>query len=239
MISIVIPTLNEEKELPFLLDSVRKQDFSDYEMIISDAGSKDRTVDIAGKYGCKIVEGGLPASGRNKGASLSSGEIILFLDADIILPDDFLDKALKEFKKRKLDIATFSLLPKKRKRLTSFLFNLFYNWPIFLLERIMPHAAMGILVKKDVFEKLGGFDETIKMAEDHEFARRGKKIAKYGIIRSVSIYVSERRFEQEGWLKTAFKYFVCGLYMVFKGPVRSDILGFRVSSYFKNREKQL
>ncbi len=239
MLSIVIPTLNEEKELPFLLDSIKKQDFSDCEVIIADAGSEDRTLDIAREYGCKIVKGGLPAQGRNNGAGFSSGELILFLDADIVLPEGFLNKALDEFERRSLDIATFNLLPKKKKRMTSFLFNLFYNWPVFLLERVLPHAAMGILARREVFEKLNGFDETIRMAEDHEFARRGKKIAKYGVIRSAAIFVSERRFEQEGWFKTVFKYFLCGLYMLFKGPVRSDIFGLELHRYFKDRENKL
>ncbi len=233
MLSIVIPSLNEEKELSSLLDSIKAQGFSDYEIILADAGSRDKTLDIAKEYGCKIIKGGLPAQGRNKGASVSSGEIILFLDADVVLPPAFLSSALKEFKKRKLDIASFNLLPKKR---GSFLFNFFYNRPMIFLEKVLPHAAMGILVKKDVFEKIGGFDETIKMAEDHEFARRGKKIASYGVIRSVPLFVSERRFEKEGWIKTALKYLFYELYTIFIGPIKSDKVA-NLDDYFKNRKK--
>ncbi len=50
-ISIVIPTLNEEAFLPTLLDSIKKQSFTDYEIIVADAGSKDKTIDIAQEYG--------------------------------------------------------------------------------------------------------------------------------------------------------------------------------------------
>ncbi len=239
MLSIIIPTLNEEKEFPLLLDSIRNQGFLDYEIIVADAGSKDRTLNIAKKYDCRIVSGGLPAKGRNKGAERAEGDLFLFLDADVVLPDKFFTKVLKEFQERKLDIATFNLLPKKRKRITSLLFNIFYNWPIFLLEKVLPHAAMGILVKREIFKKLAGFDETIKMAEDHEFARRAKEIGRYGVIKSTKIFVSERRFEKEGWVRTSLKYFICGLYMIFKGPIRSDIFGFKLHNYFKSRKNKL
>lgn len=92
--SIIIPTLNEEKFLPRLLDSIKKQDSKDYEIIVADAGSKDATVEIAKKYRCKIVQGGLPAKGRNEGAKIAQGDLLLFLDADVQLPSDFLKNSL-------------------------------------------------------------------------------------------------------------------------------------------------
>lgn len=239
MISIIIPTLNEEERLPLLLESLRKQNFSDYEIIVADAGSKDRTLDIARENGCKIAKGGLPAFGRNEGARQALGDKLLFLDADVVLPDNFFFKALDEFGKRNLDIASFRLLPLKRGKITSLLFNVFYNFPIVVLEKILPHAAMGILVKKNLFEKTGGFEEDVKMAEDHLFARKASEKGKYGILRSVKILVSERRFEKEGWFLTSLKYFVCGLYMIFVGPVRKDIFGFNLEGYFKNRKNKV
>ena len=234
---IIIPTLNEEKYLSLLLESIRKQDFQDYEIIVADAGSKDRILEIAKNYNCKIVEGGLPAKGRNNGVRAAVGKLILFLDADVVLPQDFFERALAEFKKRKLDIASFFLLPKEKSRVASFLFNFFYNFLIFILEKILPHASMGNLVKKELFEKLKGFDESITLAEDHDLARRAKKIGRYGIIRSTKIFVSVRRFTKEGWLKVALKYFLCELYMIFIGPVRSDIFKYRFGNYLKNKKK--
>ena len=111
-LSIIIPTLEEEKYLPLLLDSIKKQNLKrDYEIIISDAGSKDRTIEIAESQGCKIVKGGLPAKGRNEGAKIAQGELFLFLDADTMLPENSLEKFIFEFKKRNLDIAGFLLQP--------------------------------------------------------------------------------------------------------------------------------
>ena len=78
MISIIIPTLNEEAYLPKLLRSIHGQHFKDMEVIVADAGSKDKTVQIAKAHGCKITPGGLPGKGRNEGARLRK-EMCCFL----------------------------------------------------------------------------------------------------------------------------------------------------------------
>jgi len=115
MLSIVIPTLNEEKFLPRLLNSIKEQGFSDYEIIVADAESKDETTEIAKSFGCKIVKGGLPAKGRNEGAKRAKGDLFLFLDADIIfLSPKFLENLLKEFERRNLDVASFSIFPENK-----------------------------------------------------------------------------------------------------------------------------
>src|SRR3989338_1163009 len=93
-VSIIIPTLNEEEYLPKLLESIRQQRFKDLEIIVADAGSTDKTKEIAERYGCKIVPGGLPARGRNEGARVAGGELLVFLDADVMFPRDFFQIAL-------------------------------------------------------------------------------------------------------------------------------------------------
>lgn len=237
MLSIIIPTLNEEKYLAKLLESIEKQEFKDYEIIVADAGSKDKTLEIAKKYGAKLTKGGSPAKGRNKGVKLAKGDLLLFLDADVLLPDKIFKKVLKEFKKRKLKIATFFLLPSENKKTFKFLFTLFYNIPILLMEKILAHASMGLLIEKKLFEKLGGFDEKIKLAEDHDLVRRAKKLDKYGILKGAKLLVSIRRFKKEGWFKTYLKYLLCEGHMVFIGPVKSDIFKYKFNHYLKKRKK--
>lgn len=233
MLSIIIPTLNEEKYLLLSLESIKKQSFRDYEIIVADAGSKDRTIEIAKKYNCRIVPGGRPAKGRNEGAKAAKGDLLLFLDADLFLPEKFLERALNEFKKRNLDIASFRLLPAEKNKIATFCFFFFYNLPVILLEKILPHAAMGILIKKELFDKINGFDEDIALAEDHYLSRKAKKIGKFGIIRDAKIFVSIRRFEKDGWFKTYLKYFLCELHMLFLGPVKSDIFKYKFGHYNK------
>lgn len=228
MLSIIIPTLNEEKYLPFLLESIKKQNFNDYEIVVADAGSRDKTVEIAKNYGCKIARGGLPAKGRNEGAKIARGDLLLFLDADVILPENFFENTLKEFKKRNLDIASFSLEPRSKGNFPKFLFNIFYNQPIKILEKSLPHASQAILVKKIVHQKTGGgFDEEIKIAEDHEYARRARRFGKFGILKSTKIFVSTRRFSRDGWICTYLKYILCELYLIFFGKIKSDIFKYR------------
>ena len=231
MLSIIIPALNEEDYLPFLLESIKKQDFRDYEVIISDAGSTDATLEIARKYHCIITKGGLPAAGRNNGAKIAKGDVLFFLDSDTVLSEEFLRKALAEFNARKLDMASFCIRPYPHKKLTYFFVNIFYNKMIIALEKILPHAAIGILAKKELFAKLNGYDETIKLAEDHDLARRAARFAKFGIIRAVELSASDRRAKKEGWLKNTIKYFLCELHMIFIGPVKSDIFNYKFNHY--------
>jgi glycosyltransferase involved in cell wall biosynthesis len=127
MLSIIIPALNEEKRLPLLLESIKNQNFFDYEIILADAGSTDKTLEIAKKYGCKVIPGGLPAKGRNEGAKVAKSDLLFFCDADTILPNNFLKESLTEFEKRKLDIASFCLVPLPKNWWTSFLLNIFYT----------------------------------------------------------------------------------------------------------------
>ncbi len=227
MLSIIIPTLNEEGRLERLLKSIEKQELKDYELIVADNGSEDKTLEIAKKYNCKITKGGLPAEGRNNGAKVAKGNLLLFLDADVYFEDKILSKVLKEFNERKLKIATFCLTPygesKKSEKISKIFFTFFYNIPIRILEKVLPHAAMGILVEKDLFEELNGFNEDIKLAEDHDLARRAGKIGKYGVLKSGKLKVSDRRFQKEGWLKTYSKYLLCEGHMIFIGPVKKDI----------------
>jgi len=229
MLSIIIPTLNEEKHLKKLLRSIESQDFNNHEIIVADAGSKDKTKKIAENFGCKVVKGGTPAQGRNRGAQKAKGSLLLFLDADVILTKNSLKKVLKEFRKRKLKIATFFLMPSTKKKTPKFLFTFFYNIPIFLMEKVLPHAAMGILIEKKLFKKLGGFDEKITLAEDHDLARRGRRLGKYGIIKSAIINVSDRRFKKEGWIKTYSKYLLCEGHMILIGPVKKDLFKYNYS----------
>jgi glycosyltransferase involved in cell wall biosynthesis len=204
--SIIIPAYNEEKNLGKLLESIKKQDYKDYEILVSDAGSVDKTTAIAKKYSCRIVKGGLPAKGRNNGAKYAKGDILLFLDSDIILPKYFLKKSFLEFKKRNLDAAGVSLTPISNNLLDIF-FHDIYNMYQKLSYRFDPHISGAcFFVKKDIFFEVKGFNENLMIAEDHALARKIKsKGYKTGILR-LKILVSIRRLEYEGRIKVAVKF---------------------------------
>ncbi len=232
MISIIIPTLNEEKYLPKLLQSIKEQDFvGDLEVIVADAGSKDRTKKIARKFGCQIVKGGLPAKARNEGAKIARGELLLFSDADVILPKDFLNKALNEFQERKLDGASFSIYPLEKGLAKKFLFNIFHNYLIRALVIILPLGSMVFLVKNSIHKKIKGFNEKIVFIEDSDYLKRLSKVGKYRIIKASSIFASARRFEENGWAKEYLKVFFGNVYMLFFGPIKKDIFKYKFNHY--------
>ena len=235
MLSIIIPTLNEEKHLPLLLESIKNSLITSpgfVEIIVADGNSTDKTREIAKNYGCKIVEGGdSPAIGRNEGAKVARGDLILFLDADVILPKDFIAKALKEFKERNLDVATFCLKPQSERKIHKIIFEIFYNWVILGFEKYLAHGSQAILVKRDIHETIRGFDEEIKFAEDHSFARQAKKVGNFGIIRSIKILSSLRRFEKDGWIKTYLKYILAEIYTILFGDIKKDIFKYKFDHF--------
>lgn len=231
MLSIIIPALNEEKYISLLLKSIIGQKFRDYEIIVADAGSKDKTLDIAQKYNCKIISGGLPAKGRNEGAKAAKGGLLLFLDADVILPKKFFRRALLEFKEKKINFGAFILTPYPGNKISHLFFDAFYNKQTVFFEKFSPHAGAAILVKKEIFKKLGGYDETIRLAEDHDLAKRAKKITKFGFLKSTKVFVSDRRFKQDGWPNTIAKYVFCEFHMALIGPIKSDIFKYEFGHY--------
>jgi glycosyltransferase involved in cell wall biosynthesis len=229
MLSIIIPTLNEEKYLPLLLEAIKKQNFADCEILVADAGSEDKTTEIARNYGCRIVKGGLPAKGRNEGAKEARGEVFLFTDADnIFLPENFFKKLLKEFEKRKLDVASFPIYPQGN-GFDKVVYGL-YNFWVNLIQSFSAYATNSVLVKKEIHQKIGGFDEKIKMAEDHSYAKRARKFGKFGFIKTEPVLTSTRRFEKDGRFKTYLKYFLAGIYLFFFGDIKSDIFNYRFNN---------
>ena len=212
MLSIIIPTLNDEKYLPLLLQTIEKPSLNgECEIVVSDAGSRDRTIQIASDFGCKVVSGGLPAKGRNQGAKAATGDLLLFLDAEALLPKDFLARILVEFELRSLDIASCRLEPIKeewmpRFILPRFFYNLLYNWPVQLLESAFPYASSLILVKRELHERLQGFDQKIRIGEDHDYARRAAKVGKFGVLKSSKLPLFMRRCREEGIIRTNVKY---------------------------------
>src|SRR5690348_14444255 len=104
MLSIIIPTLNEETVLEGTISALRVMRTTPYEVIVSDGHSADKTVEIAKKFADKVVEHDGKtrqniSQGRNAGAAAAKGEFLVFLDADgrIENPDSFFTEAIKQF----------------------------------------------------------------------------------------------------------------------------------------------
>ena len=91
-----------------------------------------------------------------------------------------------------------------------------------------------ILVKKTIHNRIGGFDEEIRLGEELHYVRKGAKAGKFGVLKSVKGIVSLRRYRNDGCFKTWLKYFLCQIHMIFLGPVRSDVFKYRFNHYKEN-----
>jgi len=202
-VSVVIPAYCEEKTLPRLLESIKRQLFVPDEIIVADASSPDNTKKIAEEAGCTVVKGGKIAVGRNNGAAVARNEYLLFLDADTSLTNPtMLVEAFTEFIRTKSDVASAGYKPDKK---DSTKFGYAYTSLIFGVWNVMrdiqsvsqyPALEGGafILVKKKVYEALGGFDQKIAVGEDRDFfVRAVKKGYKYHHL-TQDILTSTRRY---------------------------------------------
>ncbi|MCK5283834.1 MAG: glycosyltransferase [Nanoarchaeota archaeon] len=238
-ISIVIPALNEENYLQKLLQSIKQQTFKDYEVIVADAGSTDNTVNIARRYGAKVVKGGMPAIGRNRGAEAAKGDFIFFIDSDVKLPKRFLEKAYNEVQERYLELATCEFRPLSNLLIDKVMHD-FANMYIKLSQFSNQHAGgFCIIVTKRLFERVKGFDESIKLAEDHEFIKRASKYRPLRVLNSTEIKMSVRRLDKEGRLKLIKKYMHSELYRLFKGELKEDVIEYEFGNFDKKQESKL
>lgn len=230
-VSIIIPTFNEEKYLPKLLNSLKKQTATPKEIIVADAYSLDNTRGVAKSFGAKVVNGGLHSVGRNNGARIASQPILLFLDADVVLPQAFLEQTIAEMIARKFDITSCYITPRSSLKIDRLLHQ-FANQYVKLTHKIHPNIyGFCIFVKKNIHKAIGGFDETIILAEDQDYVKRARKKGKFGYLKSYKIPVSVRRLIKEGRMKMVLKAIAIELHLIFIGKIKKDIFNYKFGEH--------
>lgn len=238
--SAIVPTSNEEKYIGKILESLKNQTFKDFEVIIVDVGSKDKTKKKAYEFK-KYFERfrfitekrkGISLA-RNVGAKAASGEVLVFFDSDGTFDKDFLEKAAEQIKKRKLNTSGCLIRPISKSSAIK-IFFVFYNFWIWLSQYFYPHMpGFCIFCDRKTFFKLEGFDKTIMLAEDFDFVNRSKEVGKFRVLRKLRINSSMRRFEEEGIWKLTIKYLRVFFYRIFVGEVRSDIFHYKLGYHEK------
>jgi cellulose synthase/poly-beta-1,6-N-acetylglucosamine synthase-like glycosyltransferase len=170
--------------------------------VLGDGHSTDGTLKIARKSGAKIAfeEGRTIASGRQAALEASSGEIIVFSDADAIQPVDWLEKLLKPFSDPKV-VGVFGgmRLVEKRKNLLVPFFDFFISSLHFLGFDFAVGSNMA--ARKEVLERIGGFNVKLVTCEDLDLFKRARKEGKTVFAGDCVVSVSSRRLEKEGFLK--------------------------------------
>lgn len=210
MISFIIPTKDEEHAIASILINVSKYKGAK-EIIVSDGRSKDATIEIAKKYTNNIVEPTSDqkqtiADGRNCGAAVAKGEFLVFIDADtsIFDPDHFFKICLQKFSdNKKLGALTvyINILPHFATRLDKLVFWFMNTSNLISNNFLGVGAAMGEfqMIRRDVFNEIGGYDKRLAAGEDYDMFRRIAKKYQTRVVSSVTIYHTGRRIHKVGW----------------------------------------
>jgi glycosyltransferase involved in cell wall biosynthesis len=214
-ISVVVPALNEEKYISGCLESLTSQSFDgDYDVIVVDGGSSDRTVEIANRFADHIVSSARRPVGaaRNEGARLASGRIIAFIDADTIASRCWLSAIEESFKDRSTIGVTGPTLPSDGAALDLVTYRL---WTIYLQKVLlsigMPHViGFNCAYRKAPFVRVGGFDETNLTSEDIRLALKMRRLGRIVFQKQMFALTSARRFRKYGAAYIAGFYLVNG-----------------------------
>lgn len=218
--SLVVPVYHEEKiiedNLKFYTKELREK--YGFEIIVSDGGSTDKTVELAKKYADKVVvhredRRQTIAEGRNKGAEAASTDTLVFINGDSIPVDaeQFFSK-IEEWRLRKGKYAKADALAIS---VTGFpdeilfkdkVFYTLHNAYVDLLNKVGMGMGRGEcqVVRKATFEQANGYNSDIVAGEDFDLYRRIAKNAKIKFAHDIRVYESPRRFRKYGYLRTIF-----------------------------------
>jgi glycosyltransferase involved in cell wall biosynthesis len=208
-VSVVIPAYNEATYIDRLLGALAKQRGVDFEVIVSDAQSKDGTKEVVNSFKKRLdihfyeASPNGPAFGRNQGAKHAKGGWILFFDADVDLDDPLFIRKLIDGASEKgwgtssgqLKVSGSSLLGKLGHN------QGYLNFMAHTKHPIMQGYCM--LTRRKVFKELKGFNEKLHYGEDNDYATRSAKFG-FGFVKNAYYIIDPRRYEQEGW-KLLFK----------------------------------
>jgi len=199
LVSVVVATKNEEKNIEHCLQSIKNQTFKNIELIIVDNFSEDKTVELAKKYGAIIYfKGNERSAQRNYGAKLAKGKYLIYSDADMILSPTLIEECVTKCEYDNIDalyvperIVGIGFWIKVRDFERSF-----YTGTVIDAVRF---------VRKDQFFQVGGFDETLVGPEDWDFDRKIRKIGRTGIA-CAPLYHNEGKFDLKKYLKKKSYY---------------------------------
>jgi uncharacterized protein len=194
-LAIVMPTLDEEAALERSLPAALA--LAD-EVVVSDGGSGDRTLEIARRHGARVVCGPPGRGGQlNRGAAAAVSDVLLFLHADTVLPPGA-GSLVRDAVAKGAEFGAFALRFDDGRpiyRLASRLINLRTR-----LTRL-PLGDQAHFVTRAAFERLGGFRDW-PILEDLDFARRARRETRVALI-DQAVLTAARRYVERGFFRTA------------------------------------
>ncbi|MBI4167621.1 MAG: glycosyltransferase [Candidatus Aenigmarchaeota archaeon] len=202
--SFIIPAYNEEKFLGRCIKSIKAQNRRDCEIIVSYSPSRDKTLKIAKKHRVKIVTipKSFPGKARNAGASVAKGAYLVFVDADTVLPENFLGSTVEYLDNGYTAIAYRSHWIEREKWL-----DIIGEAVINPVSKITKLFAFCFTIKNSVFRASGGFDEGKEVSEDWDLSQKVKKFGKTAFATNTIVKVSARRYLKFGKIRAMAMYF--------------------------------
>jgi len=197
LVSVIIPTLNEEKMIGNTLKAIKNQTYKNIELIVSDGCSSDKTVEIAKKYADKVIvrKSKNISNGRNMGFQQARGDILAFFDADCVATPNLILKCVRILEKNE-DIGC--IIPYARPLEKDFVSyaSFFIAW-LALIPKFSQPGYMGIIIRKKVFERVKGFDEDLFYCEDLDFLHKVSLCSKFVTRWDLATFTSRRRWENK------------------------------------------
>lgn len=236
-LSIIIITLNESERIGNLLGDLAKQTNQQFEVVVVDSNSDDDTRDIAQNFADRLphltvhnMNARGVSLGRNTGAELATHERLLFLDADVRLSPDFIEKSMRKLSTSGLEVAGVYMsakgLPWQYK-----LGYMAFNVGMFATQFGFPTAVGAcIFSSKRVHNELGGFDEAISLCEDCDYVKRAAKTWRFRFI-PVTFAFDPRRLQQDGFFRTGFVYLRANVRRFFCGEMRNNEIKYEFGHY--------
>lgn len=227
MISIIIPTLNEEvaieKTLMRLQDGLKR---IPHEIIVTDGGSVDRTQEVARRYGALVVTDPRPqrqtiARGRNLGVAQAKGEYVVCIDADVAVPDPdrFFSRAIGQFE-RDHNLVGMTVVLRVRREEETFVDRFIFGC-VTVTHTIMNNvlhigSSCGEfqMIRTAAFRQTTGYREDLPVSEDNEFFTRLAKIGRTHIDRGLTVFHTRRRIAKVGWPRLLWSWFINGLWVM-------------------------
>lgn len=245
-LSVIIPVFQEEKILfdtLKLYDDKLKKKFN-FELIISDGGSTDSTIQIAKQFTNKIAvhsnnKKQTIAEGRNKGAELATSDTLIFINADTRPAniDSFFtfisnwanskknktekinlidENQLNKYYKYSALATTVEPFPEEKIFIDKFFYGFFNTYFNFLnIIGIGMGRGECQIIDKNVFTSLGGYNPQLIAGEDFELFKRIAKTHKVAFVKELKVYESPRRFRKQGYVKTVLRWTANGISVIF------------------------
>jgi len=214
--SFIIPAYNEEDYISNCIKSIKNQTLKDFEIIVVDNGCTDKTSDIVKKLGCRVVKEPKRSLSlaRNKGARVSRGDFLCFVDADGILSKNWLLEAEKKISKSNLDVVSGLIYFYNKNILKKIWYNTYTCFEflgveiLYVFGKRLYLVGNNLVIKKSLFDRLGRFKPII--GEDFWLSINYWKLKnrKCFFNLKMTISYSSRGFESCGYIKTILYWIV-------------------------------